>query len=560
MILGQLHCANNCDDNVMMMTYQRFFLLALILGTFAWRVTGLTYQSLWRDEVDAIYFALRNLPDTLSMFVDMAQNGALYFLSLRGWFYLVGASEFALRYVSVMASIVSIPLTWQVARRLVGVAHPVAGRVSTSPLIVPLVAVLFLVFNPYQLWYAQEGKMYTLVIALTLLAHWCWLTGIRQGGKRVWLVYLITVSVCLYIHLLTIIIIPLHLLWFVIAWPQSRWHWRGYLFALAGLTLPYLPFVWWQWAMLTSTEKLSGFNFTPLCEMLYTLLINHSYGLLPAPPLFRLLPIFFLGAVGLLFGAGVIAAIRAQVQSTAPDVAEPPVFPAATPDLNPWRRYFLLVSWLFIPIVTIYVLSLRQPVYTDRYIIWIAPAAMILLALGVQALYQQSGRLALPLVTILVVYTLGLWGQMGWQQKNETIKYDLRSAIHYVVERRQPETLLILQIPHIEFSYRYYSGNVSGAAAANVYATSDGRIGNWKGGLWTNNGLADEQAIVMAEQEMAQITQGAPDVWVLTSEVEMWDARHLMSAWLDSHGRMVESAEFHGVHARHYVLDGGSQP
>ena len=542
-----------------MMTYQRLFLLVLILGTFAWRVTGLTYQSLWRDEVDAIYFALRDLPDTLAMFVDMAQNGALYFLSLRGWFYLAGASEFALRYVSVMASMVSIPLTWQVARRLLGNTSR-ASTVGQS--IIPLLAVLFLAFNPYQLWYAQEGKMYTLVIALTLFAHWCWLTGITQGGKRIWLAYLITVSICLYIHLLSIIIIPLHFCWFMIAWPQSRWHWRGYGFALAGLTLPYLPFVWWQWAMLTSTEKLTGFNFTPLSEMLYTLLINHSYGLLPVPPLFRLLPIFFLGAVGLLFGAGALAAVRLPSQPKAspePDMAELAVRSSAPPELAPWRRYLLIVSWLLVPIATIYVLSLRQPVYTDRYIIWIAPAAMILLALGVQTLYQQGGRLALPLVAILLIYTLGLWGQMGWQQKNQTIKYDLRSAIHYVAERRQPETLLVLQIPHIEFSYRYYSDN-EGNAAANVYATSDARIGNWRGGLWTNNGLADEQAIVLVEQEMAQITQGVQELWVLSSEVEMWDARHLMNAWLDSHGRLVEMAEFHGVHARRYVLEARSQP
>jgi len=523
---------------------QRFFLLLLILGAFAWRVDGLTNQSLWRDEVDAIYFALRNLPDTLAMFGAMAQNGALYFLSLRGWFYLAGANEFALRYVSVLAGVAAIPLTWQVANRLLAIRKK-ATAFSLQTL-TPLVAALLLAVNPYQLWYGQEGKMYTLMTALTLLAHWCWLTGISHGGWRIWLVYLGTVSVCLYIHLLSIIIIPLHLLWFLIAWPQSRRHWRGYSFALAGLTLPYLPFVWWQWAMLTSPQKLTGFNFTPLAEMLYTLLMNHSYGLLPPPPIFRLLPIFFLGAVGLLLGVGTMVE---QAKT-----AELP--PAQTTGLAPWRRYFLLISWLLLPIATIYALSLRQPVYTDRYIIWIAPAALILLALGIQTLYQNSGRLALPLIVILLLYTLGLWLQMGWRQKSETIKYDLRSAIHYVAERRQPETLLILQIPHLEFSYRYYtSDNFPG-----LFERSDARLGRWVGGLWTNGGLPDDQAQVQADQEMQQLTAGVQELWVLSSEVEMWDTRHLMAGWLDQHGRLLESAEFHGVQARHYQLQAGSQP
>lgn len=547
------------------MIYQRLFLLLLILGAFAWRITGLTYQSLWRDEVDAIYFALRDLPDTLAMFGAMAQNGALYFLGLRGWFHLVGASEFALRYISVLAGAATIPLTWQVARRLLGTAA--APRMAfTSQTLTPLLAALLLAVNPYQIWYGQEGKMYAVVIALTLLAHWCWLTSMTQGRWRYWLFYLGTVSLCLYIHLLTIIIIPLHLCWFLILWPHSRRHWRGYGVALAGLTLPYLPFVWWQWAMLISPQKLSGFNFTPLPEMLHTLLMNHSYGLLPPPPLFRLLPLFFIGAVGLFLGPGAMTNQRTtQAAATETTAAAAPVLtasdlPAVTQggsiEISPWRRYLLLVSWLFIPILTIYALSLRQPIFTDRYIIWIAPAVMILLAVGVQALYQNSGRLALPLVLILLLYTLGLWCQVGWRQQQETIKYDLRSAITYVAERRDPTTLLILQIPHLEFSYRYYTSDYQ----PGLFAESDAHLGWWAGGLWTNAGLPDDQAQSIADQEMQQMTAGVQELWVLSSEVEMWDARHLMDAWLTAHGRVVESAEFHGVHARHYVLDARSQP
>lgn len=382
--------------------------------------------------------------------------------------------------------------------------------------------------------------MYTLMTALILLAHWCWLTGISRGGWRVWLLYLVTVSLALYVHLLSIIIIPLHLIWFLIAWPQSRRQWRGYGFALAGLTLPYLPFVWWQWAMLTSADKLTGFSFTPLPEMLYGLLMSHSYGLLPPPPIFRLLPIFFLGAVGLLLGVGTLA----------------DSLKLTTADLSPWRRYLLLVSWLFVPIATIYALSLRQPVYTDRYIIWIAPAAMILLALGAQTLYQNAGRLAFPLIAILLLYTVGLWAQMGWRQKTETIKYDLRSAITYVAERRSPDTLLILQIPHLEFSYRYYTSDF----LPGLFARSDEQLGWWASGLWTNGGLADAQAQAVADQEMGTMTTGIGEFWVLSSEVEMWDSRHLMDNWLNEHAQLVESAEFHGVHARHYQLLPEGQP
>jgi hypothetical protein len=49
-------------------------MVALILFAFAWRIQNLDGQSLWRDETDAIYFALQDLPFTLSMFVDDRQQ------------------------------------------------------------------------------------------------------------------------------------------------------------------------------------------------------------------------------------------------------------------------------------------------------------------------------------------------------------------------------------------------------------------------------------------------------------------------------------------------------
>jgi hypothetical protein len=78
--------------------------------------------------------------------------------------------------------------------------------------------------------------------------------------------------------------------------------------------------------------------------------------------------------------------------------------------------------------------------------------------------------------------------------------------------------------------------------------------------LWTNGGLADAQAQAVADQEMGTMTTGIGEFWVLSSEVEMWDSRHLMDNWLNEHAQLVESAEFHGVHARHYQLLPEGQP
>lgn len=518
-----------------MSTYrQRIVLLILTLLAFGWRMARLDFQSLWRDEVDAIYFAVRDLGETLSMFVQAAQNGPLYFLSLRPWFAIVGSSEFALRFPSVAAGALSVLLVWHVGRRLLPPASLVQMPRGAAWVNVAALGALLFVLNPYQVWYGQEGKMYATNTALMLLATWLWLRGVEAGGWRTWLAYLLVVSAAMYVHLLMVLIIPLHMLWFIIAWPQARRHWRGYAAAVAGLTLPYAPMIWWHWTMLTAPNKLSGFNFTPLETMLTALALSHARGFMTATPLWWLAPIYFLLGAGAIFGVTVIG-----------DRAH-----AGAATLSPGRRCALLLSWLLLPIAMIYLISLRQPVFTERYIIWIGPAALLLMALGLRVVAANSGRLALPLTAILLLYTLGLWSGLAWQQKNQVIKYDLRSAIQYVDQHRRRDELLILQIPHQEWAYRYYTSDFG----PNPFAGSDERLGWWAGGPYTNWGRSEEVETREVALYMGNITQRADVVWVLLSEATMWDGRQLMDRWLQTHGALEEQRVYTGVVVQRYRL------
>ena len=548
---------------------RRWGLMLLAWAAFAWRVQGLTWQSLWRDEVDAILFATRDLVVTLRMFVQPGQNGALYFVSLRPWFDVVGTSEFALRFPSVAAGTLSVLLTWQVALRLLPlllwptedavdgvVDDAVDNVVDEAKLAAPpgasaaiaWLAALLMACNPYQLWYAQEGKMYTLITMLVLLATWWWLEGIRRGGWRVWLAYTLTVSVAMYTHLLLILLFPVHFVWFWLAWPQSRHHWRGYAGALAGLTLPYLPMVWWHWALLTTNVKRTGFTFTPPREMARTLLYNHSRGFMPPEDLLWLIPIFFLGAAGIILGMGEIAAHSPWRAPNRGDDIVTRQLP--TLELAAWRRWTMTLVWVLLPVIGIYAISLRQPVFTDRYVIWIAPAVMMLVALGVVVVRRYLWVVGGALAVSLLCYAVGFWLYAGWQQKSETTKYDLRAGVTYLSERRTPNSLLILQIPHMEWAYRYYTSDFG----PRPFAGSEARLAPWMGGLWTNQGWPDEVARQDVASQMRRQTAGYTDVWVFRSEVEMWDQRHLMEAWLDAHGEMIEQADFHGVQVRHYRM------
>ena len=113
-----------------------WLLLGLTWLAFALRVGGLTAQSLWRDEVDALRFATQALPALLEMFRRQGENGPLFFLSLRPWLQVAGSSEFALRFPAAAAGALTVPVVHALLRRLTcqrGAADAAALLLATAP-------------------------------------------------------------------------------------------------------------------------------------------------------------------------------------------------------------------------------------------------------------------------------------------------------------------------------------------------------------------------------------------------------------------------------------------
>ena len=168
----------------------RWPLLGLTWLAFALRMAGVTAQSLWRDEVDALIFATQPLTELLAMFRQPGQNGPLFFLALRPWLAAVGQSELALRLPSALAGALAVPIFYALVRRVIHDRQPAA------------IAALLMATAPYLVWYGQEAKMYA---ALTVLAPASLLLTVevsRRGGWWRWVSLYVITSLCFYTHLL----------------------------------------------------------------------------------------------------------------------------------------------------------------------------------------------------------------------------------------------------------------------------------------------------------------------------------------------------------------------
>jgi mannosyltransferase len=245
---------------------RRSELLVLILAwlAFSVRVIGLEFQSLWRDEVDALRFATRALPQLLEAFRRPGENGPAYFLALRPWLAAGGHSEFALRFPSACLGTLAIPVIFVLVKRLAG----------TRP---ALITSLLAATAPYLIWYGQEAKMYAALTLLVPLSLWLTIEVAQRGGWWRWLLLYLLTTLCFYTHLLAAFVVPVQACWLLMA-PNGRRPARRLLntaLYLGALLLPYLPLLRWQTEMWISPFE-TGHPFVPLQDILSVLAVAFS--------------------------------------------------------------------------------------------------------------------------------------------------------------------------------------------------------------------------------------------------------------------------------------------
>jgi mannosyltransferase len=521
-------------------------IIALMLAAFVLRAVSIDSQSLWRDEVDALCYAhafphlvvqtidphradrlntdlvCPSLPVNLAQLTDedilrrlvrtlggmIRENGPLYFFLLRGWIALTGTTEYALRFFSLLFGVLCVPLSYVLGRQLF-------DRQSG------LLAAVMVAVSPYLIWYSQEVKMYTLVTALALLGVYGLRRAVAEREWRWWAVQVVATSLAFYSHILAALLIPVQILLFLIWWPQARKQWVGPIVSLACLTLPYLPLAVWQARQVFQIRE-TGFHQYPLGEMAEILLNGWSTGILGRCLPWGALLMIALALIG-LFG---------PLYHVSPS-------PAATKPLG-GRSRAALVCWLVVPLLAVWFISLRQPLFTDRYLIWTAPAFYLLVAVGLVSI-ARLGDPGRGVVVILTGIILAINGFNLSQQAVEPIKSDFRSAAAYVADRYTPGELVIFQIPHGRYTFDYYFPR-------DEYV--------WADGLYTNH-RAPDGSYLMSEQSaglsMQEMTEEYSSVWLIATETEMWDDRGLVQAWLETHRRRVDEGTFMRVSTYRYV-------
>ncbi len=395
-------------------------LLAVITFCGAWlRISHLGAKSLWLDEGATVALARASWQHFAWVWWHGEANlQTIYFLLMRAWIHL-GSSEAFLRLPSAIFGIVAIPALYGVACKFTGVWESLS-------------AAALLAFSPSAVYYSQEARGYTLASLLVLASTYFFIRAVDDGGTRDWVAWTVCGIVGFYCHDFTALVLvaqAVSLFFKAPPVPSRRMIAGGVVIFLAAV--PGLTYVF-----RASPENLH-FVWMPspsLRESWHLMLFFGGAGLKVALSL-------------VLWAAGVICVMRARRGGAMDDY---------------WRG-MLLVTWAVVPSVLLALISLRQPMFLQRYVFFSLPAALMLAAIG-------AGVLARWRLGLLVVLALCVADIPSVVKSYHKPREDWRGASNLVLSSASQGDAVAFFPFYTRVMLDYYASQTVGAPDVHVFA------------------------------------------------------------------------------------------
>jgi len=498
----------------------RFMLFAITLGAFALRIVRLDFQPLWWDEGYSLFFATRDFGTMLARTaVDI--HPPLYYALLQFWIAFAGKGEVAVRLLSVVIGVATIPLLYALAYKLFDNRR------------VALIAALLLALSPFHVYYSQEVRMYGLVTLLCLASVYLFvqLLGMPFGKPRTIIVagaYILVTAAALYTQYYAVFILAVEISALAIRAIRSRWligslvHWFIALIAIAAF---YLPWVLYAGGKLYTyvKNKVAIEQYAPLDPA--TFLAQH----LAAFSLGHLTDWTWLAWGSTIFVAlaiGGAATLDRRDTESAMDIR------VSSPRLSGE----LCLLYLLLPLALGYIVNLIypfHPIRNERLLLIAAPAFWILVALGIDALWHRRAWLAA--LALVVVAALSAASLYDFYVVPRYPNDDYRPLIAELQALAQPGDAFLAIYPwQIGYMETYYAGaplditeTPSDAwnnnselmqRALDALRTSHPRV--WFAALQTQGHILEDKL----EAYLRPRDYAVVDDWFGTTRLEMYDA------------------------------------
>ena len=471
----------------------------LILTAWLIRTQGLSERTFWQDEGLTLWQIRQPLAVVWSGVIEVqgvpTQNThpPLYFLLLWAVRHAIGMSPFAVRLFSVWWSLLTIPLLFIATARL-------AGRRAGG------IAAALVALSPLYLWYAQEVRMYAMLVALAALSLYALVRLVETPTRRTIALYLLTAAALAWTHYAALFFLGAQFVF--LFFTLGRRHMRLYLLAAAVASAVVAPFVPFIIKRLGVVER--DFFFVPLHVMARDLLHGFTVGI--SLPVTYSTPIEAIAVLALVWGAWSVGG-RARYWF---------------PGRNRWLAATAWLGVVVLPVLAMYLAGYVKPMYQGvRHLMVISPAFYLLAGVGLAALAARhrvgaaaSGALLACWLLALGVSTAAYFVDPAYQ------KDDTRGMFAYIADHFRPGDLVVLHDPVLSHVLEYEQPTLPWTALPR-YGT--------------------HAEMPVARQHFSDTLQSAERIWYVHSPGNsLADPDNLIDAWFMQAADVLDARFFHG--------------
>ncbi len=605
-----------CHRIELLKRLSRLPLFLILFGAFAYRLQRLGAASLWYDETVSLYLARLDLA-ALTRHTAGDIHPPLYYYLLHFWGRLAGWSEFSAAFLSLFFGVLLVALVYRVARDLTP-PHPTPPLRAPSPLscspnrrgerglgVRGEVAAFLIAVSPFNLWYSQEVRMYTLGAVLGLASVWFLARVLGPKSKvqspqslvprvasRDFVAYVVVSAIGLYTLYYFVFLLAFENLIVLLGLIRESiiekrklelrvtnyehlplravQGLRTWLLSQLAIAVLYLPWALIAFRQATDPPVPPWRSFIPLpnalLEAFSALALGQSMD--PREVWWVLVLMAVVIGIALLPDRRRLTADRSSLHASRFTLHVSPTF---------------LFAYTFLPLALIYALSLWKPLYHVRYIFIYSPAFYILLAVGLWRIANSRWRAAnlefrilnyelritsdvlrTTQYALLATLTLASFSSaLNFWFSPRYADDDLRGAVHYLAEHWRPGDAILINAGYTYPAFLYYSelpiawrGRLTEYAIRNAHDSAivlqTGSIGGAPNLGW-NSPASDFYATTADETRAAldRVFAAHPRVWMLRLYDTVVDPDGIIRAYLAQRGRILDDAVFSGEsHAR----------
>jgi mannosyltransferase len=382
-------------------------------------------QSFWEDEGASWFFTHDGWGGLAHAMWRNDPNMALYYVFLHLWLHAgLGDSEAAIRTLSAIFAVLTVPLIYLLGSRLFG---PWSGA---------LAAVLF-ASNSFIVEYAQQARSYALVTFLVTLSSYLFVIELERPSRRSRVGYVLVSALAVYAQFFAVwVLIAQALALAAVRRGSIGRRWKGSFGMILILCIP-------------AAGQILRFR-------------HGTIDWIPQPTLSR-----FGGTLDLLAGGSWLLLLLALAATTYACLH------AIRSGRNRWQTGFVL-TWLFVPVVFVFVLSYVTPLLVARYLIVVVPALSLATGSGLCAL--ASGRRLRVAAAAGVVGLLALSGVQLHRWYTLPQKEDWRDATQYVLREQRAGDRILFEVGGAKRPFAYYAHRDGQAGPRLLDTTSTGHV------------------------------------------------------------------------------------